>query len=144
MRECSPPTTCHMSCVTRHVSHVMCHVSCVTCHMSHVVKLIGRGSVFKGAYPLGYRGVKKRIMYNSAKLLSYHFKQNNICPENCNKGQIQLHRTCALKSKNASVYLQFQVFGDLKSKLAPVLVHFECHNFTSLSPFVSEAPNGSL
>ena len=36
-RECSPPTTCHMShvmcvsCVTCHVSRVTCHVSCVTC-----------------------------------------------------------------------------------------------------------------
>ena len=28
-RECSPPTTCH-------ISHVTCHVSYVTCHMSHV------------------------------------------------------------------------------------------------------------
>ena len=50
MRECSPPTTCHMSRVT-------CHVSCVMCHVSHVfyiyiyvyfflakmVKLIGGG-----------------------------------------------------------------------------------------------------
>ena len=30
MRECSPSTTCHMSCVT-------CHMSCVMCHMSHVI-----------------------------------------------------------------------------------------------------------
>ena len=34
MRECSPPQTCHMSCVT---CHVMCHVSHVTCHVSHVI-----------------------------------------------------------------------------------------------------------
>ena len=33
MRECSHPTTCHMSHVTYYVSHVRCHVSCVTCHM---------------------------------------------------------------------------------------------------------------
>ena len=32
MRECSPPTTCHMSHIECHVSHVMCHVSHVTCH----------------------------------------------------------------------------------------------------------------
>ena len=31
LRECSPPLTCHMSCVTRHVSRVMCHLSPVTC-----------------------------------------------------------------------------------------------------------------
>ena len=36
MRECSPPQTCHMSCVTCHVSRVTCHVSHVTCHLSHV------------------------------------------------------------------------------------------------------------
>ena len=43
MRECSPPTMCHMSRVACHVSrvichvsHVTCHMSCVTCHMSHV------------------------------------------------------------------------------------------------------------
>ena len=32
MRECSPSTTCYMSCVTCHVSHVTCHMACVTCH----------------------------------------------------------------------------------------------------------------
>ena len=35
MRECSPPTTCHMSCVTCHVSHVTCHMSHIMCHMSY-------------------------------------------------------------------------------------------------------------
>ena len=35
MRECSSPTTCHMSHVTCHASRVKCQVSCVTCHMSH-------------------------------------------------------------------------------------------------------------
>ena len=34
LRECSLPTTCHMSHVACHMSHVMCHVSCVMCHMS--------------------------------------------------------------------------------------------------------------
>ena len=36
MRECSPPQTCHMSCVTCHMSRVTCHVSPVTCHLSPV------------------------------------------------------------------------------------------------------------
>ena len=37
MREGSPPTTCHMSCVTSQGSHVMCQVSGVRCQckMSH-------------------------------------------------------------------------------------------------------------
>ena len=38
MREWSPHTMCHMSCVTCHVSHVKCHMSPVTCHLSHVKK----------------------------------------------------------------------------------------------------------
>ena len=55
MRECSPSQ--NMSHVTCHVSHVVCHMSLFTCHMSHffpdkVVKLIGGGSVFKGALRL--------------------------------------------------------------------------------------------
>ena len=33
MRECSPPQTYHMSCIT---CHVKCHVSRVTCHVSRV------------------------------------------------------------------------------------------------------------
>ena len=57
LRECSPPTTYHMS-------HVACLVLCVTmscviCHMSHiffffykVLKLIGGGSLINGAYPV--------------------------------------------------------------------------------------------
>ena len=43
LRECSPPSMCHMSHVTCyvsrftcHVSHVTCHMSRVTCHVSHV------------------------------------------------------------------------------------------------------------
>ena len=61
LRECSPPTMCHMSHDTCHVSHVRCHVSGVTCHVSHVrffsssdkvVKLIGGESVINGAYPV--------------------------------------------------------------------------------------------
>ena len=48
----------NMSHVTCHVSHVTCHMSHVMCQMSHkkkldnVVKLIGRGSVVNGAYPI--------------------------------------------------------------------------------------------
>ena len=34
LRECSPPQTCHVSCVMCHMSRVMCHMSQVTCHMS--------------------------------------------------------------------------------------------------------------
>ena len=64
LRECSPPTTCHMSHVACHMSCVMCHMSHVTCHVScvtffilffssdKVVKLIGGGSVINGAYPI--------------------------------------------------------------------------------------------
>ena len=51
LRECSPPTTCHIwhatchvshvtcdvSHVTRQMWHVTCHVSCVTCHVSHAM-----------------------------------------------------------------------------------------------------------
>ena len=36
LRECSPHTISHLSCVTCHVSPVICHLSHVTCHMSHV------------------------------------------------------------------------------------------------------------
>ena len=63
LRECSLPTTCHMSHVACHMSHVMCHVSSVKCHVSHVtchmslffspdkvVKLISGGFVINGAY----------------------------------------------------------------------------------------------
>ena len=34
LRDCSPPTTCHMSRVMCPVSHVMCHVLHVLCHVS--------------------------------------------------------------------------------------------------------------
>ena len=67
MRECSPPSTCHMSCVTCPVSRVTCHVSRVMCHMSQffyfilfffcfekVLKIIGGGSVINGAYPIKF------------------------------------------------------------------------------------------
>ena len=37
LRECSPPQTCHVSCVMCQVSRVTCHVSHVTCHMSHIL-----------------------------------------------------------------------------------------------------------
>ena len=33
-KKCSPPTLCHMSCVTRHMSNVPCQKSHVTCHVS--------------------------------------------------------------------------------------------------------------
>ena len=36
VRECSPPTTCHMTIVMGHMSHVEFYVSRVTCHMSFV------------------------------------------------------------------------------------------------------------
>ena len=36
LRECSPPTTCHMSYVMCHVSHIMCHISRVKYHVSNV------------------------------------------------------------------------------------------------------------
>ena len=36
MRECSPPTTCHMSCFKCQVSHVRCHMSGVICWVSGV------------------------------------------------------------------------------------------------------------
>ena len=36
LRECSPPSICHMSCVTCHVSRVKCHLSHFDCHMSHL------------------------------------------------------------------------------------------------------------
>ena len=66
MKEYSPPTTYHMSCVMCHVSHVRCHVSNVTFHMSCVIchnfffflvkalKHIGGGSVINGAYPVEF------------------------------------------------------------------------------------------
>ena len=42
LRECSPPTTCQMSCVKCDMSHVMCHVSHVMCHLSRLfLGLIG-------------------------------------------------------------------------------------------------------
>ena len=52
LRECSPPTMCHVSCVTCQVSGVTCHVSRVTCFFDRVVELVGGGSVINGAYPV--------------------------------------------------------------------------------------------
>ena len=66
LKECSPPQTCHVSCVTLHVSRVTCHLSRVTCQMSKkklhffflrknmdkVVELVVGGSLINGAYPL--------------------------------------------------------------------------------------------
>ena len=63
LRECSPPTMCHMSRVICHVSCVRCQVSGVTCQVSDffnfkflffykVVGLVGGGSVINGAYPV--------------------------------------------------------------------------------------------
>ena len=40
MRECSPPTLCHMSHVRFYMSHVMCHVACVRCQVSGVFFLV--------------------------------------------------------------------------------------------------------
>ena len=63
LKECSPPTMCHMLCVKFHASHVTCQVSGVTCHVSSVifsfsflfyklVELFGGGSVINGAFPV--------------------------------------------------------------------------------------------
>ena len=58
-RECSPPTTCHMSGVRCHVSCVMCHVSRVMCNLflsfflsflDKVVGLVGGWFVINRAY----------------------------------------------------------------------------------------------
>ena len=46
LRECSPPTTCHMSHVACHVSRVMCHMSCVACHMSYVTFFLQCGEAY--------------------------------------------------------------------------------------------------
>ena len=64
MREGSPVSTCHMSCVTCyvtcHVTHVMCHMSYVTCNIFFIyffcrlVKLVGGESVINGVYPSNY------------------------------------------------------------------------------------------
>ena len=61
-KECSPPTTCHMSGadVRFQVSGVTCHMSGVTYFfififiyfLDKVVKLVGGGSVINGAYPV--------------------------------------------------------------------------------------------
>ena len=67
LRECSPDTMCHVSCVTCHMSHITCHVSPVTCKnkknyvfiekkgrtkLDKGVELVGGGSVMNGAYPV--------------------------------------------------------------------------------------------
>ena len=44
LRECSPPTMCHMSCVTCHVYFFM--------GLTKVVELVGGGSVINGSYPV--------------------------------------------------------------------------------------------
>ena len=61
LRECSPPTNCHLTHVICHISSVTCYLPPVTCHLSHVMffvcfivfykleKLFGRGSVINGA-----------------------------------------------------------------------------------------------
>ena len=57
LRECSPPTTCHMSGVICHESGVTCQVSGVMCHnvffsRDKVVELVGGESVINGVYPV--------------------------------------------------------------------------------------------
>ena len=114
LRECSPPYTCHISCVTCHVSHVICHVSRVMCHMSRdmchisrvmchmsriqyhigfflsfsdkVVKLVGGACVINGDYPVWFL----------TQTLSYmEFKS-------CLEGKIlpNVHTSCFLWSNN--------------------------------------------
>ena len=50
LRECSPPTMCHMSFVTSHVSRVKCHIL-FSLFFDRVVELVGAGSAINGAYP---------------------------------------------------------------------------------------------
>jgi hypothetical protein len=42
--------TCHGSCVTIYVSHLMCHLFFLLPLLDKVVELIGGGSFFNGAY----------------------------------------------------------------------------------------------
>ena len=87
LRQCSPPTMCHMSCVTCHVSNVRCQVSGVRCQVSSVTffslfldsmeKLLSGGSAINGAYPvqfilatreyLSYSGEARGCSTNTAK-----------------------------------------------------------------------------
>ena len=58
VRECSPNTTWHMSCVICHVSYVTCHMSHVTCHMSFCLFLFffgqsGGASCWRVCYQRG-------------------------------------------------------------------------------------------
>ena len=54
MRDCLPPTMCHMLLVTCHVSHVRFHVSGFMCNFFFykLAKLVGGGSVINKACPV--------------------------------------------------------------------------------------------
>ena len=52
MREGSPPTTCHMSCVTSQVSHVMCQVSGVNVKC-HILIFFGQSGGIRFCYQQG-------------------------------------------------------------------------------------------
>ena len=79
MRECSPPKTSQVSCVTCHVSRVMCQVSRVTYLMSHVTYFFLQGGE---AYwwRVGYqRGLPRLVFLLIAPLLSiYNLKRLKV------------------------------------------------------------------
>ena len=58
LRECSPDTMCHASCVMYYVSHVTCHIYIYIffyfqlIEEKKVVEPVGEGSVINKAYPI--------------------------------------------------------------------------------------------
>ena len=56
---------CHVSHVRCHVSHVTCHITdvmCFFCFFYKVLKLVSRGSVINGAYPLSSKDISAKLL----------------------------------------------------------------------------------
>ena len=90
LREWSPHTICHISCVPCHMSHVTCRVSPVTClkkniknpkhfivqkKLDKVVELVGRGSVINRAYPVQF--LKEQVAQKGIQDFMF-LVQNNL------------------------------------------------------------------
>ena len=63
LKECSPPTMCHMSHVTFHMSHVRCQVSGVTSQVSHVSFFSGQ-SVGASRWRVCYQRGLPRLVFS--------------------------------------------------------------------------------
>ena len=78
MRECSPPTTCHMSYVVCHVSRVTCHVSRVTCHMPFFFLFFSGQSGEAYWWRVCYQRGLRRLVYADTDIFSAIFVISNM------------------------------------------------------------------